>query len=96
MTDMKDGGPAFLADLRASFEAHTSGEDKFTRRMAINMADFFGMRPMSLVWQLEKRGFLRRGSWEWFRDNGGITREHEAEARTDRTPAMLAARGSDE
>jgi len=73
-----------IADLRAAFEAHATGSDKFTRRMAINIADFFGLKPMSLVWELEKRGIIKRGSLEWFKDNGGITKSHIAECRAMR------------
>lgn len=60
--------------LRAAFQSHTEGHDKFTRRMAIIMANMAGMRPMSLVWRLEKMRLLKRGSWDWFRANGGITK----------------------
>lgn len=73
-----------VADLRAAFEAHTKDATAFTRRMAIDMGDFFGVRPMSLVWQLEKAGIIKRGSWDWFKSNGGITADHVAEARADR------------
>lgn len=59
--------------LRAAFDAHAAGQPKFTRRMAIIIAHMAGMRPMSLVWRLEKMGLLKRGSWAWFRSNGGIT-----------------------
>jgi hypothetical protein len=70
-------------DLRAAFAAHKQGAAKFTRRMAIAIAEMADMRPMSLVWRLEKMGLLKRGSWEWFRNNGGITREHIEEVRAD-------------
>jgi hypothetical protein len=69
--------------IRAAFNAHKEGSDKFTRRMAIHIADMAGMKPMSLVWRLEKLGLLKRGSWEWFKMNGGITRDHIAEVRAD-------------
>lgn len=70
--------------LRAAVDSHKDGSGKFTRRMAINIADFFGLRPMSLVWQLEKHGIIKRGSWDWFKSNGGITRDHVSEVRADR------------
>lgn len=69
--------------LRAAFAAHKEGQPKFTRRMAILIADMAGMRPMSLVWRLEKMGLLKRGSWEWFRNNGGITQAQVDEVRAD-------------
>jgi hypothetical protein len=71
------------ADLRAAFAAHKDGATKFTRRMAITIADMAEMKPMSLVWRLEKMGLLKRGSWEWFRMNGGITGAHIEEVRAD-------------
>ena len=71
-------------ELRAAFKAHTEGADKFTRRMAIAIADMAEMKPMSLVWRLEKMGLLRRGSWDWFQMNGGITADHVAVARASR------------
>ena len=75
------------ATLREAFKAHAEGQPKFTRRMAIAIADMADMRPMSLVWRLEKMGLLKRGSWEWFKENGGITAENIKEARADRPSA---------
>lgn len=70
-------------DMRAAFAAHTAGQTKFTRRMAIIIAEHFGMTPMQVVHHYERAGLLKRGSVEWFRANGGITRDHVAEARAD-------------
>jgi hypothetical protein len=70
--------------LAAAFAAHTAGQDKFTRRMAITIADHFGMTPMQVVRHYEARGLLKPGSVGWFRFNGGITRQHIEEARSDR------------
>lgn len=67
--------------LRAAVKAHTAGVGKFTRRMAITIADLAGMRPMALVKHLEERGLLRPGAWAWFKRNGGITAEHCKEVR---------------
>lgn len=64
------------ATLRAAFHAHKEGQSKFTRRMAIALAQMADMRPMSLVWRLEKMGLLKAGSWDWFKNNGGITAGH--------------------
>ncbi len=63
-------------ELRAAFQAHKEGHSKFTRRMAIHLANFAGAPPMSIVWRLEKMGCLKRGSWDWFKANGGITKAH--------------------
>jgi len=67
--------------LRAAFAAHAEGKPKFTRRMAITIADLFGVNPMSMVWRLEKMGLIKRGSWEWFKMNGGITAANIKEVR---------------
>jgi len=69
------------ADLYAAFKAHTEGATHFTRRMAINIADFFGTTPRRVVQQLERLWILKEGSWDWFVANGGITRAHVEEAR---------------
>jgi hypothetical protein len=61
------------ATLTAAFRAHTEGQEKFTRHMAILIAGMADTKPMSLIWRLEKMGLLKRGSWEWFKENGGIT-----------------------
>jgi len=69
--------------LRAAFKAHTTGQEMFTRRMAIHLAMMADMRPMSMVWRCEKLHLIRPGSWEWFKANGGITDDHVAEAKAD-------------
>lgn len=74
--------------LRAAFKAHAEGQEKFTRRMAITIADLFGVRPMGLVWKLEKMGLLKPGSWDWFQSNGGITADNINEVRSDRAAAQ--------
>ena len=76
--------------LRAAFHAHKEGQTKFTRRMAITIADMAFMPPMSLVWRLEKMGLLKRGSWEWFKFNGGITVDHIREVRADNAKMMAS------
>lgn len=68
-------------DLRAAFAAHTTGATNFTRRMAIAIGNFAGVPPMSVVWRLEKMGLVKKGSWDWFQANGGITQKHVAEAQ---------------
>lgn len=75
------------ATLREAFKAHTEGQPNFTRRMAIAIADMADMRPMSLVWRLEKMGLLQRGALDWFKMNGGITSDNIKEARADRPSA---------
>lgn len=67
--------------LTAAFNAHTQGQTKFTRRMAINLAHIDGTTPKQLVLRLERLGLLKRGSWDWFVANGGITQDQIREVR---------------
>lgn len=75
--------------LAAAFHAHAAGQTKFTRRMAIAIADMFGETPRQIVLRLERLRLLKAGSWDWFAANGGITKENIAEARAE----LAAARG---
>lgn len=70
--------------LTAACNAHKEGSTKFTRRMAINIADMDGTTPKQLILRCERLGLLKRGSWNWFSDNGGITRANIEEVRADR------------
>lgn len=73
-------------DLYAAFKAHTEGATTFTRRMAINIADWFETSPRRVIQHLERLWILKDGSWDWFVANGGITRTHVEEARAGRLP----------
>lgn len=73
--------------LTAAFHAHKEGSTKFTRRMAINIADMDGTTPKQLILRCERLGLLKRGSWDWFAHNGGITRDNIEEVRSDRLAA---------
>lgn len=68
--------------LRSAFVAHTTGQEKFTRRMAITIALMADQSPKQIVLRLEQLGLLRPGAWEWFADNGGITKEQIEDVRT--------------
>jgi hypothetical protein len=68
--------------LTEAYRVMVAGQEKFTRRMAIHLANFAGMEPMRLVWRLEKMGLARNGSYDWFKSNGGITKDHIKEALT--------------
>jgi hypothetical protein len=84
--------PVFIPDeaaARAAVDAHKAdavakGEKCFSRRRVIAIADMFGVKPMPMVWWMEKRGLLKRGSYEWFKRNGGITEAQVIECRVDR------------
>jgi len=75
--------------LRAAVASHRSaakeaGETCFSRRRVIAIADLFGLKPMHAVWEMEKRGLLKRGSYAWFKRNGGITYDDVVQCRVDR------------
>ncbi len=76
------------ATLTAAFAAHTEGQTKFTRRMAIHIASTAGATPREIVRRLERMGRLRRGSWDWFADNGGITQDHIRLALAERATVI--------
>jgi Zn-dependent peptidase ImmA (M78 family) len=68
----------FLMPARAvmqKFREITSGSERMTRRHVIVLAHFFGVSREALARRLEELGLARRGTWDWFHDNGGITEE---------------------
>lgn len=84
--------------LRDAFRAHkddalAKGEGVFSRRRVIAIADMAGEKPMHTVWRLEKLGLLKRGSYAWFKTNGGITPDHVIEARVDRAASKPQMEG---
>jgi hypothetical protein len=76
--------------LKASVEEHMKGQNKFTRRMAITIALMADMTPKRLVLRCERLGLIKRGSWDWFEMNGGITKEHIAEVIADLNAAEMS------
>lgn len=79
-----------MDSLAAAFRAHKDGQTKFTRRMAINLADMDGCTPKQLVLRCERLGLLKRGSWDWFVANGGITRDQIRQVREERSSAVAS------
>ena len=71
-------------ELAAALKVYAGDSKEFTRRMAIDMADFYGVSAKYLICRLEFFGLLKNGSWDWFAANGGITMEHITTARADR------------
>lgn len=83
--------------LRVARKAQVEGATMFTRRHVINLADFFGCSPRQIVRECERLGLAKRGTWDWFLKNGGITRDHIEQVRADRAAATVqrAAAGGD-
>lgn len=65
------------------FHELTAGSERLTRRHAIVMSHFFAVSREAMVRRLEELGLVRRGTWDWFQSNGGITDEQEIEVLGD-------------
>jgi hypothetical protein len=72
--------------LLQAFEQYrdTAAQPKFTRRIAINIADVCGETPKYVTLRLERLGKIKTGAWDWFVRNGGITLKQIIEVRTER------------
>lgn len=71
-------GRAFLMPARAvkrQFLDITAGASSLNRRHIIVLASFFGVSREALVRRLEELGLIKRDSWDWFQQNGGITND---------------------
>lgn len=71
-------GSAFLTPTRAvmeKFKEITIGGTHLTRRHIILLSSFFGVSRQAMVLRLEDLGLTKKGTWDWFMDNGGITDE---------------------
>lgn len=69
-------GRAFLTPARtvaAKFQDLTAGAPLFTRRHVILLAHAFGVSREAMVRRLEELDLVKRGTWDWFEANGGIT-----------------------
>jgi Zn-dependent peptidase ImmA (M78 family)/DNA-binding XRE family transcriptional regulator len=70
---------AFLMPARIvmqKFKEITAGASHLTRRHVIILAHFFGVSRQAAVMRLEELQLTKRGTWDWFADNGSITDEH--------------------
>lgn len=71
-------GRAFLMPARAvkqKFQDVTAGASSLSRRHIIVLASYFGVSREALVRRLEELDLIKRDSWDWFVENGGITNE---------------------
>ncbi|MBK9145178.1 MAG: ImmA/IrrE family metallo-endopeptidase [Candidatus Melainabacteria bacterium] len=63
--------------------------DRLTRRLVILLANEYAISREACVRRLEELGLAKKGTWDWFQDNGGITDNQakeilgEAAYRTD-------------
>ena len=67
---------SFLTPRRAvsqRFEEITAGQSHLTRRHVILLAHAFAVSREAIVRRLEDLRLVRRGTWDWYQENGGIT-----------------------
>ncbi|HMQ92337.1 XRE family transcriptional regulator [Amaricoccus sp.] len=75
-------GRAFLTpwkSFKESFRQLTAGADKLTRRHVILLAHQHNLSREAAVRRLEELDLVRKGTWEWFKRNGGIKDEQARE-----------------
>ncbi|WP_374650102.1 helix-turn-helix domain-containing protein [Dongia sp.] len=60
-------------EVRQRFAEITAGQTHLTRRHVILLAHAFGVSREAIVRRLEELGLARRGTWDWFVSNGGIS-----------------------
>lgn len=59
--------------VRQKFQQVTAGSSNLTRRHVIVLAHFFGVSREAMVRRLEELGLTKKGTWDWFDANDGIT-----------------------
>lgn len=82
-------GRAFLTPARAvmqKFQEITAGADRLTRRHVIVLAHAFGVSREAIVRRLEELNLTKRGTWEWFVANGGISDDQVKQVLGDLVP----------
>jgi Zn-dependent peptidase ImmA (M78 family) len=75
-------GRAFLTPRKSfeeSFRQLTAGADKLTRRHVILLAHQHNLSREAAVRRLEELDLVTKGTWEWFKRNGGIKDEQARE-----------------
>lgn len=77
---------ALLTPARAvmqKFADVTAGADKLTRKHVIVLANYFSVSREAIVRRIEELGLTKRGTWDWFEANGGITDEQARQVLGD-------------
>lgn len=62
-----------MRTISQKFNDLTAGSSRLTRRHIIIIAHYFGVSREAVVRRLEELELVKRGSWDWFEENGGIT-----------------------
>src|SRR5258708_5054339 len=71
--------------LAPKFQELTAGSGRVTRRHVIVLAHYFCVSREAMVRRLEELGLTKRGTWDWFQDNGGISDEQARQVLGDLT-----------
>ncbi|VVT35253.1 XRE family transcriptional regulator [Hoeflea sp. EC-HK425] len=72
-------GRAFVAPAESftrSFLELKEITGKTTRRLIILLAERYNISRQACVLRLEELGLVKKGTWAWFENNGGITEDH--------------------
>ncbi|GGO61461.1 transcriptional regulator, XRE family [Roseovarius pacificus] len=75
--------------VRQRFAELTAGQSRLTRRHIILLAHAFGVSREAMTRRLEELGLAKRGTWDWFVANGGISDEQARQVIGDE-PNRLA------
>lgn len=77
---------ALLTPSRAvmqKFADVTAGADRLTRKHIIVLANYFSVSREAIVRRIEELGLTKRGTWDWFEANGGITDDQASQVLGD-------------
>lgn len=75
-------GRAFVAPTQSFSESFRQLKEitgKTTRRLIILLANQYNISRQACVLRLEELGLVKKGTWDWFTNHGGITDEHARE-----------------
>nr|WP_246804369.1 XRE family transcriptional regulator [Mesorhizobium mediterraneum] len=79
-------------EVRQRFAEITAGQSHLTRRHVILLAQAFGVSREAMVRRLEELGLARKGTWDWFVSNGGISDKDVVQVLGE-IPERLSYRG---
>lgn len=70
-------------EVKERFANITAGQSHFTRRHVIILAHEGGVSREAMVRRLEELSLVKKGTWDWFLSNGGITDEQARQVLGD-------------
>jgi Zn-dependent peptidase ImmA (M78 family)/transcriptional regulator with XRE-family HTH domain len=91
-------GRAFLTPSRSvmhKFREITAGASQLTRRHVIMLSHFFRVSREAITRRLEELELVKKGTWDWFQENGGITNKQERQVLGDRADESVNVSDSD-